>query len=184
MDRAVFLDRDDTLIADPGYLADPAAVRLLDGAAEALRLLAGAGYRLILITNQSGIARGLLDEAQLEAIHAELAGQLAAAGAHLDGIYYCPYHPEGTVERFSRESDERKPGPGMLLRAAREMELDLSASWMVGDRSRDILAGRRAGCRTVRVLTGEAEAAAGEIQADFTCDSVLDAARLIVAEAG
>ncbi|NLF32458.1 MAG: HAD family hydrolase [Planctomycetes bacterium] len=183
MDRAVFLDRDNTLIADPGYLSEPSAVELLSGAPEALRLLAEAGFKLVLVTNQSGIARGLLDETQLAAIHAELSRQLAEGGARLDAVYYCPYHPDGTVERFARESDERKPSPGMLLRAGREMKLDLAASWMIGDRPRDILAGRSAGCRTVRVLTGGQEAGEEEVEADFTCPTLLDAARLIVARA-
>ncbi|MFW6154152.1 MAG: D-glycero-alpha-D-manno-heptose-1,7-bisphosphate 7-phosphatase [Planctomycetota bacterium] len=184
MDRAVFLDRDNTLIADPGYLADPAGVELLPDVGEALRLLAGAGFKLVVVTNQSGIARGILDETQLQAIHAELSRQLAAAGARLDAVYYCPYHPEGTVERFTRESDERKPSPGMLLRAAREMKLDLSASWMVGDRPRDVLAGREAGCRTIRVLTGEGDEGEQKIEAEFTCSHLLDAAGLIVDDAG
>jgi D-glycero-D-manno-heptose 1,7-bisphosphate phosphatase len=147
--RAVFLDRDDTLIHDPGYIAQPQQVRLKAGAADALRRLAAAGWRLVVATNQSGIARGLLTERQLAEIHDELRRQLADGGAAVDAIYYSPYHPEGVVEAYRKATDCRKPGPGMLLRAAREMDLDLAASWMIGDSLRDTRAGKAAGCRTI-----------------------------------
>lgn len=151
LSKAVFLDRDKTLIFDPGYLADPAGVRLLPNAARGLGRLAEAGYKLIVVTNQSGIARGLLTEDALAAVHAELHRQLAAEGVRLDAIYFCPFHPEATIDRYRLDSDDRKPGPGMLLRAAGELRLDLPRSWMIGDSDRDILAGRRAGCRTILI---------------------------------
>ncbi len=187
-DKAVFLDRDNTLINDPGYLADPAGVRLLPGVELALKSLAGAGYKLVLVTNQSGVARGLLTESKLKEIHAELARQLGLHDASLDGIYYCPYHPEGTVEPYISESDERKPRPGMILRAVKEMGLDLAASWMVGDSPRDIEAGQRAGCRTIRVRSHaelphhDAPPPDEDVQADFTVRNLVDAARVIVRE--
>lgn len=186
--KAVFLDRDDTLIEDPGYLNDPAQVKLLPGVELAIRSLHQAGYKLIVVTNQSGIARGMLTEATLELIHAEMRRQLAEKGAHLDAIYFCPFHPEGTVEPYGVESELRKPQPGMLLQAARELELDLSASWMVGDGPRDIEAGLRAGCRTIRVRGRAAPPMPGEeavdegVQADFTVRNLLDAARVILRE--
>lgn len=185
---AVFLDRDWTLIEDPGYLSDPQAVRLLPGVATALQRLAEAGYVLIVITNQAGIAKGYLTEKTLEGIHQELRRLLAAQGAAVDAIYYCPYSPEGTIPAYTRESDCRKPAPGMLLAAAKDLDIDLSCSWMVGDGPRDIGAGKAAGCRTIRIqlppslaghLHPEEEQRCG--RADFTVTSLAEAAELICA---
>lgn len=184
--KAVFLDRDNTLIADPGYLSDPAAVKLLPGVESALRSLARAGYKLVVVTNQSAVARGLVTEATLEKIHAELRRQLAERQVHLDAIYYCPYHPEGTIEGYAIDSDLRKPKPGMLLQAAKELDLDLAGSWMVGDSPRDVGAGQRAGCRTVRVRLPAHAATADEededAQADFTVRNLVDAAKIVLRE--
>lgn len=179
--RAIFLDRDNTLIEDPGYLSDPGAVRLLPGVADALRRLAAAGYRLVVVSNQSAIARGLLAEDVLEQIHATLRAQLRAAGVTLDAIYYCPYHPDGHVPPYNQESPERKPNPGMLLRAARELNLDLAASWMIGDAARDMEAGRRAGCRTILVPSHETDLAAAQPWADAVAESLAAAADHILA---
>ncbi|MCE5324784.1 MAG: HAD family hydrolase [Planctomycetaceae bacterium] len=183
--KAIFLDRDKTLIADPGYLADAAAVKLLPGVELAIKSLRQAGYLMVVVTNQSGIARGLLSEEALEGIHAELRRQLADKNARVDAIYYCPFHPEGTVEKYTCESDQRKPNPGMLLKAAEEHDIDLGQSWMVGDSARDIEAGQRAGCRTVRIRTpgGEGTAAGGDdegVQADYTVRNLVEAARVIL----
>jgi D,D-heptose 1,7-bisphosphate phosphatase len=150
----VFLDRDGTLIEHVHYLSDPALVRLLPGAAEALRRLRQAGFARVLVTNQSAIGRGMLTVDRLEGIHAELERQLAASGATLDGIYYCPAAPTGD-DRTTVECPDRKPGPGMLLSAAAEMGLDLAASWMVGDLISDVLAGLNAGCRSILVQSGQ-----------------------------
>jgi D,D-heptose 1,7-bisphosphate phosphatase len=179
---AVFLDRDDTILADPGYLADPGAVELLPGAGEALASLRRDGYKLVVVTNQSGIARGLLDESTLAAVNDELRQRLAEHSVRLDGIYYCPYHPEGTVEGYVRDSDLRKPRPGMLLRAAEELDLDLAASWMVGDSVRDVEAGRRAGCGTV--LLSADPAAADAAQADHVATDLAAAAAWILRHEG
>lgn len=153
---AVFWDRDNTLVEDPGYLNDPEQVKLLPGAAKAIRRLADAGFENIIVTNQSGIARGLLDEPTLERIHVRLRELLAAEGAELDAIYHCPYldGPEATVEAYRLESDLRKPKPGMLAKASLERQIDLSASWMIGNSLTDTQAGRAAGCRTVLVANG------------------------------
>jgi D,D-heptose 1,7-bisphosphate phosphatase len=152
---AVFLDRDGTLIEHVHYLSDPARVRLLPGAAEALRRLRRAGFARVLVTNQSAIGRGMLTVGRLAEIHAELESQLAAAGATLDAIYYCPAAPAGD-DRTVVECPDRKPGPGMLLGAAAEMGLDLGASWMIGDLISDVLAGINAGCRSILVQSGRA----------------------------
>ncbi len=149
--KAIFLDRDDTLLDDPGYIDSPDQVKLLSGAAEAVSQFKRMGYRVVIITNQSAIARGMITEKQLEQIHQRMKNMLSAEGAAVDGVYYCPYHPNGTVPEFARESALRKPGPGMLHKAAEEMDIDLSRSWMIGDRFRDIEAGKAAGCHTILV---------------------------------
>jgi D,D-heptose 1,7-bisphosphate phosphatase len=159
--RAVFLDRDGTLIEHVHYLTDPGLVRLLPGVAEALKRLHRAGFARVLVTNQSAIGRGMLSEDRLDQIHAELDRQLAAQGATIDAIYYCPDAPVGD-DRMAVENPDRKPGPGMLLRAAADLKLDLSASWMVGDLISDVLAGLNAGCRSILVLSGQTSAADAE----------------------
>lgn len=140
--RAVFLDRDGTIIDDAGYLRDPGRVRLLPGAPEALNRLRNRGYRLVVVSNQSGVGRGLLTREDLENVHRRMAQELAGHGVALDGAYYCPHAPwEGC--------GCRKPSPGLLIKAAEEMGLDMHRSFMVGDKLSDISAGRRAGCRAV-----------------------------------
>ncbi len=149
--KAIFLDRDDTLINDPGYIKSPDQVKLLPGAAEAVVHLKKLGYLIVIITNQSAVARGYITEKQLDSIHNRLKSLLAADGAYVDGLYYCPHHPEGTVAGFNQESHLRKPNPGMLRKAANELGIDLKQSWMVGDTYRDIQAGKAAGCHTILV---------------------------------
>ena len=187
MSKAVFIDRDNTIIEDPGYISDPGAVKLLPGVELAIKSLAQAGFKNVVCTNQSGVARGMLTEDDLESIHAEVRRQLADKGAHLDAIYYCPFHPQGTIDQYACESDLRKPKPGMLLKAAEEFDLELAQSWMVGDSARDIEAGQRAGCRTIRVRIAGETSASGErddedVQADFTVRNLVEAARIIVRE--
>ncbi len=147
---AVFLDRDDTVIVDVPYLADPAGIRLLPGAAEALSVLRRAGFALVLATNQSAVGRGLITEARLREIHDELERLLAERGAALDAIRYSTHAPP-RGDRLSVEDPDRKPAPGMLLGAARDLGLDLASSWMVGDKITDVLAGLNAGCRSILV---------------------------------
>lgn len=150
-DKAIFLDRDDTLIEDPGYINSPDQVRLLDGVAEALIELKSLGYKLVVVTNQSAVARGIVTEKVLGEIHDRLKQVMAEKNAFLDGIYYCPFHPEGVVPKYRKESDWRKPNPGMLLKAASDMNIDLRQSWCIGNSGRDVEAGRRAGCRTILI---------------------------------
>jgi len=148
---AVFLDRDDTIIEDPGYINDPAQVKLLRGVAESLRRLQKMGYKLVVVTNQSAVARGIISEEVLEEIHERLQNLLIRRRVHLDAIYYCPYHPEGVIAKYRRESDLRKPGSGMLLQAAEDLDIDLEQSWMIGNSYSDITAGANAGCKTILI---------------------------------
>ncbi len=150
-DKAIFLDRDDTLIEDPGYISRPEQVNLLTGVPRALIELKALGYKLVVITNQSAVARGIVTEKVLGEIHKRLEQLLAKKNAFLDRIYYCPYHPDGAVKKYRQESELRKPNPGMLLKAAKEMDLDLDQSWCVGNSSTDIGAGLRAGCKTILI---------------------------------
>ncbi|MCL5279463.1 MAG: HAD family hydrolase [Planctomycetes bacterium] len=154
---AVFFDRDGTLIHDPGYLNHPDQVQVADGAAEALKEFQALGYKTVVASNQSGVARGIVTVEMLERIHDRLRELLAVKGATLDAIYYCPYHPDGVVPEYTKESDWQKPKPGMLLAAAHEMDLDLTRSWMIGDSDRDVEAGRSAGCKTILISSVHSE---------------------------
>lgn len=176
---AVFLDRDGTLNDEVEYLHEPDQLRLLPGAARAVRLLNRAAVLVILVTNQAGIGRGYYSEAAMRALHRELAARLAARGAHLDAIYHCPHHPDD-------DCDCRKPKPGMLLRAAAEHDIDLRRSFVIGDKMSDLEAGRRAGSNTILVLTGygreERQAFQGrDFQPDHIGQDLLAAVRWILA---
>ncbi len=150
---AVFLDRDGTLIEDREYLSDPAGVRLLPGVPEGLRRLREAGFALVVVTNQSGIGRSWMTEADYLRVAAEVDRQLADHGVALDAAYFCPAAPAANP---ADEHPDRKPAPGMFLRAARDLDLDLAQSYSIGDSLRDLIAGRSAGCRAgILVLTGK-----------------------------
>ena len=151
---AIFIDKDGTLVDDIPFNVDPQRIRLAEGAGHALRRLQGMGYRLIVVTNQSGVARGLFAEHAMDAVRDRLAELLAAHEVALDGFEYCPHWPHGRVARHAFACNCRKPLPGMLLHAADKMRLDLKASWMIGDILDDIEAGRRAGCRTILIDDG------------------------------
>lgn len=181
MDPVVFLDRDNTLIANDGDLGDPAAVKLLPGVAEGLLRLKSSGFRIVVVTNQGGVARGRYGENDVERVHrrvAELVDASSGGERVIDRFYYCPYHPDGTVPEYRREHPWRKPQPGMLLQATEDLRLDLDRGWMVGDQPRDVLAGRAAGCRTVLVA---AKAESGEGGGDFHVASFAAAVDVILA---
>ncbi len=136
--KAVFLDRDGTIIRDREYLADPAGVEILKGAASGIRALRQAGFMVMLASNQSGVARGFFTEQDIWRVHERMQELLAAEGAELDGIYYCPHYPEGKVREYVRTCYCRKPGPDMLFTAAQERNIDLFESWTIGDKATDI----------------------------------------------
>ena len=163
---AVFLDRDGTIIHEVSYLSRPDQVRLIDGAAEAIAQLQSSGFACVVVTNQSAVGRGFISEGDLDRIHAEMNAQLARHGVRLDGIYHCSTVPH-SADRTVVECVNRKPGPGMLWRAAIELGLDLSESWMVGDMISDVLAGLNAQCRgSVLVKSGDPfNGAAGDVPA-------------------
>ncbi|HEX6484362.1 MAG TPA: HAD family hydrolase [Ktedonobacteraceae bacterium] len=151
---ALFLDRDGTLVYPRHYPSSPQELHLYEGIGAALKAFQDRGFCLVMVTNQAGIARGYFTEEDLERMHIYLAEELAKSGVLLDAIYYCPHHPDGVVAELAIRCDCRKPQPGMLLRAAKDLELDLQSSWFVGDILDDIEAGNRAGCRTVLVDLG------------------------------
>jgi len=175
MSAAVFLDKDGTLIHDVPYNVDPKLIRFRDDAADALLSLQRAGYLLLLVSNQAGVAAGRYEESALTQVWSSLKAELGFEGVSLSGIYYCPHDDEAGCEC-------RKPQPGMLRRAAEEHGIDLSASWMVGDILDDVEAGRRAGCRTILLDVGsETEWRDGSWrQPDFQATSLTQAAELIL----
>lgn len=152
--RAIFMDRDGTVSDEVGYVNHIDRYRLLPRSAEAIRKINAAGFLSFVITNQSGVARGLFDEALLHEVHATLRRWLEEKGAKLDGIYFCPHHPEEGVPPWRQNCDCRKPRPGLLRRAALEHDVDLASSYMIGDTVLDIEAARNAGMTGVLVLTG------------------------------
>jgi D-glycero-D-manno-heptose 1,7-bisphosphate phosphatase len=151
---AVFLDKDGTLIEDVPYNVDPAKIRLAECAPEGLRRLHAAGYLLVIVSNQSGVARGLFPERALRGVEARLRELLEEHDVTLDGFYYCPHHPSGIIRQYAIECNCRKPAPGLILRAEVDLNIDLTQSWFVGDILNDVEAGRRAGCRTVLINNG------------------------------
>ncbi|MBI4483532.1 MAG: HAD family hydrolase [Acidobacteria bacterium] len=152
--RAVFLDRDGTLIEEVGYVNHVDRIRLYPWSAEAVQMLNHSGLKTIIVTNQAGIARGYFTEDLLDRVHEKLRAELARGGARLDAIYYCPHHPREGQPPWRQECECRKPKPGMLLRAATEMDLDLPASFVVGDRYGEVEMARSVGASSVFLLSG------------------------------
>lgn len=175
--RAIFLDRDGTINVEKNYLIAPADLVLLPGAGEALRRGREAGYLLIVVTNQSGVARGYFTASEVEALHAHLQRGLLLYGVQIDAFYFCPHHPE----HGAGPCDCRKGEPGMLLQAAREHHIDLAASWMIGDKRSDVEAGSKAGCRSILVRTGYGlQEGQGLPPATMIADSLGEAVELIL----
>ena len=154
MERAVFLDRDGTIVEDVGYLHELDKVKFLPGASKAIKLINESGFKVIIITNQAGVARGYFTEEAVKEINKYIQETLAREEAFIDMIYFCPHHVEGIIEEYRKDCYCRKPNPGMIEKATREFSLDLKNSFVIGDKISDIEAGHRAGCRTI-LLTGE-----------------------------
>ena len=152
MQKAVFLDRDGTIIEDIGYLDECSKIRFLPRVGEAIKLLTENGFRVIITTNQSGIARGYFTEETVREINRYIQEYLAKQGAFIDRTYYCPHHIEGTIEEYKKDCHCRKPNPGMIQKATGEYDIDLKGSFVIGDKISDIEAGRRAGCKTVLLI--------------------------------
>jgi D-glycero-D-manno-heptose 1,7-bisphosphate phosphatase len=174
VNRAVFLDRDGTIIEEVGYLDRIERLRLFPETVDALRALQRAGLRLIIATNQSGIAQGLFTESFVRDLHRHLTAQLARGGVRLDGIYYCPHHPEAKLAEYRAACTCRKPASGLLQQAAREHDLDLAQSYMIGDRWRDLIAGQATGTAGVLVRTGYGDTEAQRPPAGGGADVVVD----------
>jgi D-glycero-D-manno-heptose 1,7-bisphosphate phosphatase len=184
MKPAVFLDRDGTLIEERGYLSQLDLIAPFPWTLPALRRLRDAGYALVLVTNQAGIARGFFDEAFVQEAHRHLAAMLAADGVALDGYYYCPHHPEGSVAEYRRTCRCRKPGPGMVEQAVADLGLDITRSFVVGDKWLDVELAANAGARGILVRTGYGAGTEGTPPAGVpvygVVDTLGDAADLIL----
>jgi D-glycero-D-manno-heptose 1,7-bisphosphate phosphatase len=183
--RAIFIDRDGTLNEEVGYIRELGQFRLYDYATEAVRLINQAGWLAIIITNQSGIARGLFTEELLAEVHQKMIAELEQAGAGVDAIYFCPHHPNLGEPPFRLDCDCRKPKPGLLERAAVEFQLTLSDCVVIGDRFRDIETAQAVGARGVLVLTGygreELETPPG-VRPDHIAANLLEAVRWVINE--
>jgi D-glycero-D-manno-heptose 1,7-bisphosphate phosphatase len=156
---AAFLDRDGVINVDLGYVHRIEDLAWIEGAPQAIARLNRAGYLVIVVTNQSGIGRGYYDEAAMDAVHAEIRARLAAQGARIDAIYACPFHPEAEIARFRHpDHPDRKPNPGLLLRAMADFAIDRERSFMVGDKASDMEAARRAGVTGHRFRGGDLDA--------------------------
>lgn len=180
MNKAVFLDKDGTLIHDLPYNVNPSRITWQDGVFEALRSLSAKGYLLVIVTNQSGVARGLFSEEDLQTLEAAMRDVLKEKGIHLDGFYYSPYHTDGTVRKYAIYSDCRKPGTGMLLQAAQELQIDLAASWMIGDTLSDVEAGNKAGCRTILITDVIPVINNDNQQPNYIASTIEEASRIVI----
>lgn len=183
-ERAVFLDRDGTINEEVNYLGRTDRFQLLPDAAEGIKILNALGLKIIVVTNQAGVARGYFTEATVRRLNRHMVQMLQAQGARIDAVYYCPYHPDAEIGRYRSEADCRKPRPGMLVQAAQAHDLDLRASFLVGDKLTDLQAGRAVGCTTVLVRTGYGGAAERDLPpdrtlADHVADTLFDAAQWI-----
>lgn len=182
MHTAVFLDRDGVLISNIPYLSDPSKLELLPNVPDALRMLKKQGLLLVVVTNQSGIARGFFDEVRLRMIHSALRAKLREKGTDIDAIYYCPHLPNAPIHKYAISCDCRKPKPALLLQASRDYDIDLTRSYLVGDSERDILAGKAAGCITILIdsVNRDSQHKNSKKRPDFIVKSFHEATSLII----
>ncbi|MBI4547070.1 MAG: D-glycero-beta-D-manno-heptose 1,7-bisphosphate 7-phosphatase [Ignavibacteriae bacterium] len=180
----VFLDRDGTINEEVDFLSSPNHVRLIPGSAEGIHLANELGFKVFIVTNQSGIARGLFTEDQVSKIHQTLLQKLENRGAHIDGIFYCPHHPENGKPPYRKDCGCRKPNTGMLSRAAKEYNVNLKKSFVVGDKMIDIQTGNNAGATSILVLTGYGKQELelchqNKVHIDYVASDLLDAMKYI-----
>jgi len=183
MNRAVFLDRDGVITQEPPYYAHKLSeLALLPKSADAIRLLNENGFLVVVACNQAGIAHGYYREEDAISFNQAMKDNLAREGARIDAVYYCPHHPQARIERYRVNCNCRKPEPGMLTRAGKELNLDLKQSFMVGDKLSDIEAGKRAGCKTIMVRTGQGaeELKRNQIECDYVADDLYNAVEHIL----
>jgi D-glycero-D-manno-heptose 1,7-bisphosphate phosphatase len=184
--RAIFIDRDGTLNEEVGYITEISQFRLFDFAAESIKLINDAGWYAVIVTNQAGIARGEYTEEFLRQLHAEMESSLLKQGARLDAIYYCPHHPDFGVSPYRQDCDCRKPKPGLIEKAAKDLSLDLRDCYVIGDRIRDVETGHAAGARSVMVMTGYGREEYRDQHATWlrqpahVCENLLEAVRWIL----
>jgi len=179
---AVFLDRDGTIIEDVGYINNPDDVRFLDGAIAGLRLLSDAGFALIVVSNQSGLARGLITEEQFQAVHQRFIELLAENNITLTDCLYCPYLKDAVVEKYRLDSPDRKPFPGMIIQAGSRHNIFLPDSFMIGDKDDDIRAGQAAGVRTIKIAKHKNKNS--DIKPDFFAENLEEAGKIIINRQG
>jgi len=189
MNKTVFLDRDGVVVKDVSLLTKISQINIPDYMPNALAKLKKAGYKLIIVSNQAVVARGLISKKDVENINSEIERRIVALGGPaFDGIYFCPHHPNATLPEYRQECNCRKPRVGMLIQATEEHNIDLSLSFMIGDRITDIIAGKNAGCKTVLLETGMHKAETivtvdkidEKIKPDFKCENLLTAAEWII----
>ena len=180
MQKAVFLDRDGTINVERDYLFRCEEFEFISGVPQAIKQLNDAGFLVIVVTNQSGVARGYYNESDVEHLHKFLQAQLAEHAAHVDAFYYCPHHPDKGNDSYLKKCCCRKPNPGMLYAAAGDFDIDLSHSFIVGDKLADVEAGLAAGCVPLLVLTGHGEAEKDKVAAQaYICADLPEAVREI-----
>jgi D-glycero-D-manno-heptose 1,7-bisphosphate phosphatase len=183
--RAVFLDRDGTINEEVGYLAKPEDFVLIDGAAEAIKLLNDAGFAVVVVSNQSGVARGYFTEEDVMKVNDKMLFELNMKGAFVDGVYYCPHYPDFGDEKYGIDCDCRKPKPGMVEKAKEELGISIDGSFVVGDHRGDIELGKNIGAKTVLLLSGHGAEEAEKLKAegivpDHTADDLISAVKYIL----
>jgi len=189
MNKAVFLDRDGVVVKDTDLVTDIKQIIIPDDVPEALSLLKNSGFKLIIVSNQAVVARGLITEKDVEKINSEIERQIVeSCGPKFDAVYFCPHHPNATLPEYRTNCDCRKPRAGMLTQAAKDYNIDFAKSFMIGDRITDIVAGKNAGCKTILLETGmhsektivTVDKVDENIQPDFKCENLLTASEWIL----
>ncbi len=178
--KACFLDRDGVLIEEGNYISSPSDVSIFHETIQALKILRKNGFKIIVITNQGGVAKGYYKEKSILDVHREIDRQLATAKLKIDKYYYCPHHPEGTVKKYSIACRCRKPAPGLIFNAAKDFDIDLSKSFLIGDKISDIEAAQNAGCSAILVKTGHGQEHIGEAETKniIMTKNILEAVKL------